>query len=197
MSAPVRILVVAALSVIALVGLIVRESLARAAGTEVILAMDAIDPRDVLSGHYVQLNFREARPGPAGSPATCPPTLSHEGWTRTYGASRTWVALAPAGDHAAVVGQAPTREAAARLGPVQVRGHAYCFESATAANVMLDVGVDRFYASQAEAERISALVDRRGVGPGPVAAIVSVGEDGRARLKGLRIDGRRLELPPF
>ena len=65
--------------------------------------------------------------------------------------------------------------------------------------VTLDIGVDRFHADQDEAERIErALRARRADGSAPSAfAVVSVGADGRARLKGVIVDGRRTDLTWF
>jgi hypothetical protein len=59
----------------------------------------------------------------------------------------------------------------------------------------LDLGIDRFYVNQAEAQRIErALAEQRNDARRRVLAIVSIGRDGIARLKGLIIDGRRMEL---
>ena len=102
-----------------------------------------------------------------------------------------------------LAGQAGSREAATRLGPLAVRGAASC-EPPVAADgdrpasvgvVDLDLGIDRFHVNQREAERIDKLLASRRAGEqSPVAAIVSIGGDGRARLKGLMVEGRRLEL---
>jgi hypothetical protein len=56
-------------------------------------------------------------------------------------------------------------------------------------------GLARFHASQAEAEAIEAGL--RAQPPKPVLAILSAGRDGKARLKGLFVDGRRIELRWF
>jgi len=196
----VRILVVAALSILALVGLVVRESIERRDGAEVILRMEAVDPRALLTGHYVSVSLREAlSPGVACPPGTdVSDTTGHSAEERT-----AWIALARRGDHASVAGQTETRAEALRLAPLAVRGGALC-QAATAPSgdepgrpgfVTLDVGVDRFHVSQSEAERIDTLLAGRRTGEeGPVSAIVSIGRDGRARLKGLVVEGRRLEL---
>jgi hypothetical protein len=56
--------------------------------------------------------------------------------------------------------------------------------------VSLDIGIDRFYLNQREAEAVdrALLTGRR------ADAIVSVGTDGRARLIGIDVDGRRYDL---
>ena len=68
-------------------------------------------------------------------------------------------------------------------------------DRAPSAPPCLDLSIDRFYVNQAEAQRIEhALAEQRNDPSRRVLAIVSVGRDGRARLKGLMIDNRRLEL---
>ncbi|HMO43310.1 MAG TPA: hypothetical protein PKB04_08305, partial [Phenylobacterium sp.] len=106
-----------------------------------------------------------------------------------------------------------TRGAAARHGPVVVRGQATCREGFLAPPrdegedaeartpqqiVTLDIGVSRFYADQAAAEAMEAAL-REAAAPGGVQAfaLVSIGRDVRARLKGVEIDGERTELSWF
>jgi hypothetical protein len=200
-----RILAVDAVSIAALVGLVVRESLARQAGTEVILRMEAADPRALLTGHYVSIALRETlAPG-----APCPAGVGESAPSAPFGGERppSWVALAQTADHASVAGVAPGRTQAQRLAPLVVRGSAWCTPSVAPSDgdpgqvgaVSLDLGVDRFHISQAEAERIEGLMasQRQSGGPSPVDAIVSIGQDGRARLKGLVVEGRRMELSLF
>jgi hypothetical protein len=184
-----RILIVAALCVAGLIGLVVRESTARDSGTEVLLAMEAVDPRTLLSGHYVIISLRES----LGAEEPCPAPASEN----------PWLALAPHADVHGLAGSAPTREEALQIAPVVVRGTFNCSTGVAPSDgfpgapgwVMLDLSIDRFYANQGEAERIDRVL--RAQQPGAEArvyAIVSVGEDGRARLRGLLVDGERLEL---
>ena len=64
--------------------------------------------------------------------------------------------------------------------------------------VTLDVGVDRFYADQDEAVALEESLREAGQPGGPAAyAIVSIGQDGRARLKGVEVDGTRADLNWF
>jgi uncharacterized membrane-anchored protein len=60
--------------------------------------------------------------------------------------------------------------------------------------IQTEIGVDRFYINQADAQRIERVMRSQRPGESRVSAIVSVGRDGRARLKGLIVDGERLEL---
>ena len=204
--AAIRIVVVAAVAMLGLIGLVVSESLARAAGTEVILSMETVDPRAILSGHYVTVSLTE--PIPAGQ--TCPPGTADDGSgaISMFGGARTgptmWIALARRGDRFTAVGAAADRRAAARYAPLLARGGAACTAPegprdkdapATPGTLRLNLGIDRFYVNQAEAERIATLLRTGGpAGAGPVSAIVSIGRDGHARLKGLLVEGRRLEL---
>lgn len=189
LKAPLRILIVAAICVASLIGLVVREGAARVAGAEVLLPMEAVDPRSLLSGHYVIISLREALE--AHEP--CPAPTSE---TR-------WIALAPDGDVHRFAGSAPTQAEARQIAPVVVRGAFTCTTGLPADGdfpgapgwIMLQLGIDRFYASQSEAERIDRILrDQRPGDDARVFAIVSVGLDGRARLKGLVVDGERLEL---
>jgi len=59
----------------------------------------------------------------------------------------------------------------------------------------LDLGVDRFHINQGDAERIEMVLREQRAGEETRAfAILSVGHDGRARLRALLIDGERFEL---
>jgi uncharacterized membrane-anchored protein len=194
----VRIPIAAALCVAALCALVARESIERARGTEVLLAMEAVDPRSVLSGHYVIVSLQETIP--PGFP--CPAGLSGPN-AGSFGSVRsdapTWVALAPAGDHHRAVAVAATRARARSQGPLVARGDAFCQPSQpgdgqAAGMIGLDLGIDRFHIDQTQAERIEKLMRARAGEDSPVSAIVSIGRDGRARLKGLVVEGERMEL---
>lgn len=185
-----RILLVAVVCAAAVVGFVINEGLARANGQEITLPIQGVDPRDFLSGHYVQLNFSQTLP--AG--AQCP--VSQSGWD--------WLALRSSGGAYALVGGASSREQAEQVGPTPVKGTFACTSPTLAQEngtlgapglVRLNLGIDRFYVDQAGAQRIERVLREQGVGNEERAfAIVSVGRDGRARLKALVIDGRRLDL---
>ena len=189
---PLRILGACLLLAAALVALVIREDRARAAGREVTLAMEAVDPRDLLTGHYVALQLVQTQP--PGEP--CPPDLVPWG-------KMGWIALSPgpAGDR--VTGGGVTRAAALRHGPVALRGQVGCTPPSTEivgrpALVRLDLGVKRFHTDQAEAEAIDkALSARRPGDPATAFAVISAGEDGRGRLRGVILNGRRTDLTWF
>lgn len=173
---------------LALVGLVAFEGQARARGLEVALAMEAIDPRGLLTGHYAALELGESLP--AGAP--CPPGTERGPPTGPFeGRARGWVALRRAGSDWRVAGMADSRAGALRLGEAALRGGAEC----RGGRVELDIGIARFHADQGEAEALERLLRASRPDGGPrTHALVSVGRDGRARLKGVRIDGRRVEL---
>lgn len=187
-SLPWRIGAAAVALALTLVGLVVFESRARAAGQEVLLPMEAVDPRNLLTGHYSSLRLTQQLP--PGVPCRSRNSSYREGG---------WLALKRDGSQYRFAGATESREAALKLGEVAVRGGVYCARMAFAAGdlnaVTLDIGVDRFHAEQSEAQAIDkALAGRRPGEPVNAFAAVSVGTDGRARLKGVVIDGKRTDL---
>lgn len=184
---PWRIGAAGAVLALLLTGLVVREGRARAEGREVVLVLGAIDPRELLTGHSVILEFTE--PLPPG--AACPPGSQREA---EFDPNR-WVALRRDGGRHRAVGAARSEADARRLGEVVVRGALECGLDSFNDAVTLHIGVRRFHADQAEAEAIEARLRRRG--GAPALALISVGRDGRARLNGLLLDGRRVELDWF
>lgn len=169
----------------ALVLLVMREYQARTAGTEVALRVQQVDPRSLLSGHYVQLDFIDA--APAG--------LDCDSASPQRGAVQSWIALRPNGDHHRLSGVAISREAALRLGSPVLRGEVTCLGTAETPQAALEIGIERFHAAQKEAQALEALM--RTSGDHAVFALVSVGKDGRARLAGIRVAGRETRLDWF
>ena len=187
MTLQVRIWAAALLMSALLAGLVVRETQARNAGREVRLAMQTVDPRELLTGHYVALQLSEAvEPGKA-----CPPGL--------LGAQNRpgWIAVTPGPAFDRVTGFADTRAAASRLGPIVMRGKAWCWaapERESPGSLTVDIGVRRFHASQDQAESLATALSKREPGQATAFAIVSVGQDGKARLKGVIVGGHRADL---
>ena len=186
-STPVAILAVAALLALSLIGVVLREGAARAGGQEVVLEIAGYDPRSLLSGHYVQFQIASARE--AGAP--CPPGLSP-----LLPAREGWIALRRTGQRHEPTAVAKSREEAQRLGQVAVRGSASCLMQDDRTTTSLDLGIDRFYADQAQAEAIQRRI-AAAPGPGAAFAVVSVGRDGKARLTGLIVGGTRTDLDWF
>ena len=194
-SVPWRILVVSGLLVAALIGLVVREGAARAEGQEVALPITGYDPRELLTGHYVQFQIQTERP----TQSPCPPGVG--------GSGKRWIALRPQGSLFEPVAEAMSQAEALKRGPVAVRGTLACFGAQTildratglerqATMVQIDVGVDRLHVDQQQAEAIQKALRTGGAAP-EAYVILSVGHDGKARLKGLVAAGKRTELTWF
>jgi len=183
-----RILAVAGICAAALIGLVISESYARAGGQEIMLPMAAVDPRALLSGHYVQLNFTDQlEPN-----ETCPEAGDWE-----------WVSLRREGDIYVAAGGAMSRDLAQSVGSLPVKGTYTCNPPTPASEgvegmpgwVTLDLGVDRFHINQADAMRIEQVLrDQRADQETRAFAILSVGRDGRARMRALMINGERFDL---
>lgn len=189
-----RILAVAGFCAAALIGLVVTEGFARSGGQDITLPMEAVDPRALLSGHYVALNFTRR----LEANELCPPNV-----ITAPDNDLDWVALRPQNDIYVVAAGALSRDEAEQLGPLPVKGRFTCTEptpaqpgiEATPGWLTLNVGVDRFYINQSDAERIERVLrEQRPEQATRAFAILSVGHDGRARLKALLIDGERFDL---
>lgn len=185
-----RILAVAALCTASLIALVVSEGVARESGQEALLPMEAVDPRSLLQGHYVELRLIQRLE--ANEP--CPQVDGNAEWLAFYRGDNDVLTFA---------GGAPSREGATQIAPVPVKGTFTCSEpvitvdgsSGTPGSVELDLGVDRFHINQADAQRIERVLREQRPGEEMRAfAIVSIARDGQARLKGLMVDGERLEL---
>lgn len=183
-----RILAVAGICAASLIALVVSEGFAREGGQEITLPMAAVDPRALLSGHYVQLNFTQR----LDTPATCP---TNGDWD--------WVALRPENDIYVAAGGAVSRDEAERVGPLPVKGTFTCSPPMAAQAgveampgwLTLNLGVERFHINQSDAERIERVLrEQRADDETRAFAILSVGRDGRARLRALKIDGERFDL---
>ena len=117
---PLRIAAAAVVLVLLLVGVVLRENGARAAGREVLLPMEAVDPRDLLTGHYVALRLSQQ----LALSQPCPRE-------RTTFESGDWIGLKPAQGHYRFVGVGKTRQAALSGGAeLAVRGGVYCSRTA-------------------------------------------------------------------
>jgi len=132
------------------------------------IATEPVDPRDLLSGHYVALRYRMSSADAVGCGA--PPGTT------------VWVRLAETGETATTAdGPVPLVDAA---GCVTERPAADPGERWIAGTVepergrgRITYGIERFYVPEA-----SAL---RGVGSGQVVARLTIGENGTARIEAL------------
>lgn len=190
--APLRILGVASVAIASLLWMALAETHARERGVEAIFPMQAVDPRSLLSGHYVTVSLQEVLP--AGE--TCPET---EGISEPM-----WLALRPQGYRTVLEAVGADRAKLSTLNLPMVRGGFQCEDWDNADGregaakpqklLRLFLGVERFHINQADALRIEALLRTIRDTPAPVSAILSLGDDGRARLKGLLVQGERVML---
>lgn len=187
----IRILIAGAVLIGALIWLVVSESRARDAGTEVTMVMEGVDPRSLLTGHFVAIQLAERLGEGESCPADLPANPAADGVGE-------WVALKAVGDHHRAVARTTSRVEALSKGDVAVRGEAWCAGEPNVA-VFTDVGVNRFHTNQAEATAIEDALRPRGDGQAPPRAkvVMSVGEDGRARLMGLIVGEKRFDLDWF
>ena len=185
-----QILAAAAVLALVLTGLVVREGVARAQGQEVVLEISGYDPRSLLTGHFVQFQIQSD----LAVGATCPP-----GSGVPVQRPKTWVALQRRGDHHAATGVAPSRDVALKLGELAVRGDLDCQTGPTdgSSRVVMNLGVHRLHIDQAQAEAIQKTLQIGRGEPAVARAVVSIGRDGKARLRGLIVGGKRFELDWF
>jgi len=196
-SVPVRIVAAALVLALGLVGLVVREGAARAAGQEVRLAITGYDPRSLLTGHYVQFRLQDTLPQE---------TVCRVVGQEVRGRPEVWFAVRREGNGHRIVAAAPSRAAALKLGEVAVRGSAECYGIVTrqpgrppqlsSMSVSLDVGVDRIHLEQGEAKALETALRGWGEPPGS-RAVLSVDRDGKARLKGVAVGDMRADLDWF
>ncbi len=140
-------------------------------GTEVVLKATAVDPRDLLRGHYATLRLAISEV-PRGLPGMLPGALPLAG-------SPIWVILAPGADG---VWQA-TGIAAADPDGVAIRGQLLSEYGDT---LSIEFDIARYYAP-----RDRALVLEDAMRRDSVAVILALGPDGQAALRGVVIDGVR------
>lgn len=193
MSAPLRLLLIAAAMTAVLAGLVGHHAWRRASGEEIRLAMEPVDPRDVLLGHYVELRtpLHTLDTRRLGAPET--------GWRR---GQTVYVAVETddAGGSVPVsVHQSRPADRLAVQGRILGVSEVYDFEDApdpvtgdlreTARGepferLFVRYNLERYYAPRNDALALEAMrnEDR-------LRLIVSVGSDGAAVIKGLEIDG--------
>lgn len=198
-SRPVRIAAAVVLLAVGLVGLVAREGVARANGQEVRLAITGYDPRSLLTGHYVQFQLVDRVPPEQ--------VCVRKGSGLEPVGVQLWLAARRVGSAHRLVAAAPSRAAALRLGEVAIRGDGLCVgigpvvigdrEVPETISATLDIGIDRIHLDQEEAQRLEKVLRGRDGEPPPSWAVVSVGGDGKARLKGVIVGDRRIDLSWF
>lgn len=204
MTRPIRLIVLAALMTGFLAGMVAMHAQARRSGTEIRLAMEPVDPRDILLGHYVQLMT------PLHRLDTRDFDVDSEGWEA---GDSVYVRIEPDQNGAwqpVAIHRGDAYPALTSSAAVLVHGqvrHAYTTRDFSDREVVPQDGgepytvpepvegsehtilsvvynIERYYADQE-----SALALERMRNEDRLRLIVSVGEDGSTVIKGLEIDG--------
>ncbi|WP_420433117.1 GDYXXLXY domain-containing protein [Hyphobacterium sp.] len=177
MSVMMRLIAIAAAMSAFLIVIIGDHQVRRMSGTEVILDLEPVDPRDLLAGYYVIISTPVHR-------------IRYEavgGDTDFALHDDVFVAVAanPNGSWAPV---SIHRERP--VAGVFLRGKV---QSVGGDALNADFNIERYYANEATAQALEA---RRREDRDSLRLIVSVGADGRALIRGLEIDGER-EIAPL
>lgn len=158
-------------------------------GTEVLLRIQPVDPRDLLRGDYVILSYDISRI-PVSLVANLPAgmTTTEEGpiWVRVAkGADDHFTAVA------ASLGQPPAAPPAP--GEVDIKGYLSSGWSLAAdATLNPDYGIERFYLPEGEGLAIQNDMRER-----PFSVKVAVAKDGTAQIKALLDEGKVLFEEPL
>lgn len=182
-----RTLLLLGVSTIFLLGMAGCEHMKRITGEEIILRTRPVDPRDILRGNYVALDYEVERVHLPDLPTSADPS----GWKagddlylmlRPDGVSWKPVALA----RQRVKGE--PSDVALRAKYVRREDFGGVTEPGKnmPVDILLDIGVDHYYAAEKAAKQIEA--DAR---EAPLDVILSVGADGHAAIKGLVINGEK------
>lgn len=167
-----RLTLIAAAMSAFLIFMVVDHHWRRSAGTEIILDLEPIDPRDILAGYYVIIR-----------------TPLHQLDPGALGGSDTF----EAGDDIFVVidGSEADGWRPLSIHPQRPGAGQYIYgkvERAWAEGIRIRYNLERYYADE---ETAQALERRQLDNRDSMRLIVSLGDDGRALIRGLEIDGER------
>lgn len=188
-----KLLVAAAILAVAQIGFLSWMIAGRAAilrdGQEVLLKVEPIDPRDLLRGDYVRLNY-EIRELPVKLVENAPAGefLSEDG--------PIFVRLGKDADgfwrpRSAVLGEPSTKAAAA--GEVDIRGTISGGRTlGPEASFSVGYGIDRYYVPEGEGRAIEADMRER-----PFGILAAVASNGTAQIKALMDGDTRLYEEPL
>lgn len=182
-----RTLALLGLSTLFLIGMAGAQQIRRTTGDEIVLRTRPVDPRDLLRGAYVQLDYEVERVHLPDLPTRADPADWKAGDTlfltlRSDGVSWIPVAL---GRKKQIIEQ----------GDVALRAkyeRREDFADVTApdknmpVDILLDIGVEHYYAAEKDALDIEH--DARET---PLDVILSVGGDGKPVIKGLVVNGEK------
>lgn len=182
-----RTLALLVISTAFLLGMAGCEHLKRVTGEEIILRTRPVDPRDIVRGNYVALNYEIETVHLSDLPTPADPS----GWKA---GDKLFLMLRPDGVAWKPVALSRQR-AKGEPGDVALRAKYLRREDYAGVtepgknmpvDIILDIGVDHYYAAEKAAKQIEQ--DARDT---PLDVILSVGGDGSAAIKGLVINGEK------
>lgn len=140
--------------------------------TAITLTPEPVDPRDLFRGDYVILTYPASSHSLKDAPR---PTRWTDGWARLARDEGVWrvrgVSLGR-GKPALSDGEVAVR--------AKIRG------------ARLRFGLERYYVPEGEGGRLEKLIGTR-----RISVVAAIGEDGRAAIKGLKIDDRLVFEEPY
>ncbi len=153
-------------------------------GREVVLATAPVDPNDIMRGDYVILSYAISRIEHKTILGTPPPS---------DGAKPVYVALVP-GEGGRFVLSRASWQPLTDLKPEEtvIVGETPDGFYIGTDNVPLTYGIERFYVPEGEGRPIE-----EGVGERRVDVVLAVNSDGKAQVRGLRLDGKNLYEEPL
>ncbi|MFC4725001.1 GDYXXLXY domain-containing protein [Glycocaulis abyssi] len=175
MSVMIRLLLIAAGMTALLALMVINQANARAGGTEIRLAMEPVDPRDLLLGHYVELV----------TPLQRLETAQLQGGSEHVFAQgdRIWVGLESDADGSSLpVSVYPSPRSGTYI-EGRVR-HAGYVRDEPGQWLTVHYNIERYFASPEAALELEALRNES-----RLRLIVSLGGSGSAVIRGLEIDG--------
>jgi uncharacterized membrane-anchored protein len=181
-----RAIGLAVLSTIFLLGMVGNEHVRRTTGAEIILRTRPVDPRDLIRGAYVQLEYEVERVHLPDLPTAADPS----GWR-----ANDVLFLALRQDESgqwrpySLTRNKPAGGLAVRASYVRREDYADVTEPGKniPVDILIDIGADRYFS---DSEGAKAL-EKRAREQGALDVVLSVGKDGKAVIKGLIIDGEK------
>lgn len=175
MSMMIRLLLISAAMTALLATMVINQASARAGGTEIRLAMEPVDPRDLLLGHYVELI----------TPLQRLETARLQGGTEHVfrQGDRIWVGLETGADGSSrPVSVHPSPPGGLYIeGRVRVAGYV---SGEPGQWLTVHYNIERYFASPEAALELEGYRDER-----RLRLIVSLSRSGSAVIRGLEIDG--------
>ena len=182
-----RTLLLLGLSTLFLLGMAGAQQIRRTTGDEIVLRTRPVDPRDLLRGAYVRLDYEIERVHLPDLPTPADPADWKEGDTlfltlRSDGVAWRPVAL---GRQRRIIDQGDVA-----LRAKYQRREDFADVTAPGKNmpvdILLDIGVEHYYADEKEALNLE-----RDARETPLDVILSVGGDGTPVIKGLVVNGEK------